>query len=326
MNKDDKFVAYLLVGLIISLIIIILVLPLTLLEFLSLEVVGEPPINGRTWMEGVNELGGEISMRFLAILGILIIALTLPIVLEWENKSLPEREVEKKEIIMFFIIAAVFFIINLVIGYHWWDPEGFLGMGPLFLPSILSLILLGLSPLLLQKRFHFRKEDLATSTDNIKEISIYMIIIAFGYGLISCIWHCCSFFEPKIYFFYLIIKLVQLWAMCSFFFKYGLKLFLSKIKPIYAHAIVSTIFGLCYPWHTWGFALTFIIFGFLLCYLTRKTDSYLPGLILLYFAYLFHAGIPWNGALVTFLVIYPISIGVLLSLVYLNIKKTYYSY
>ena len=98
MNKDNKIVAYLLVGLFISLIIIILVLPLTLLEFLSLEVVGEPPINGRTWMEGVNELGGEISMRFLAILWILIIALTLPIVLEWENKSLPEREVENKEI------------------------------------------------------------------------------------------------------------------------------------------------------------------------------------------------------------------------------------
>ena len=122
MNKYDKIVTYLLVSLIISLIILILVLPLTLLEFLSLEVVGEPPINGRTWMEGVNQLGGEISMRFLAILGVLIIALTLPIVLGWENKPLHEREVEKKEIIMFFIIAAVFFIVNLVIGYHWWDP------------------------------------------------------------------------------------------------------------------------------------------------------------------------------------------------------------
>ena len=330
MNKDDKFVAYLLVSLIISLIIIILVisliiiilvLPLTLLEFLSLEIVGEPPINGRTWMEGVNELGGEISMRFLAILGILIIALTLPFVLEWEKKSLSIREVEKKEIILFFIIAAVFFIINLVIGYLWWDPDGFLGMGSLFFPSILSLFLLGLSPLLLGKIFHFGKEDLATSTDNMKEISICMIIIAFGYGLISCIWHCCAFFEPKIFFFFFIIKLVQLWAMCTFFFKYGLKLFLNKIKPIYAYAIVSTLFGLCYPWHTWGFALTFIIFGFLLCYLTRKTDSYLPGLILLYFAYIFHAGIPWNGAMITFFVIYPISIGVLLSLVYLNILK-----
>jgi len=321
MNKDDKIVAYLLVGLIVSLIIIVLVLPLTLLEFLSLEVVGEPPINGRTWIEGVNELGGEISMRFLAILGILIIALTLPFVLEWEKKSLSIREVEKKEIILFFIIAAVFFIINLVIGYLWWDPDGFLGMGSLFFPSILSLFLLGLSPLLLGKIFHFGKEDLATSTDNMKEISICMIIIAFGYGLISCIWHCCSFFEPKIYFFFFIIKLVQLWGMCTFFFKYGLKLFLNKIKPIYAYAIVSTLFGLCYPWHTWGFALTFIIFGFLLCYITRKTDSYLPGLILLYFAYIFHAGIPWNGAMITFFVIYPISIGVLLSLVYLNILK-----
>ncbi|TFG25284.1 MAG: CPBP family intramembrane metalloprotease, partial [Promethearchaeota archaeon] len=121
--------------------------------------------------------------------------------------------------------------------------------------------------------------------------------------------------------FFFIIKLVQLWAMCTFFFKYGLKLFLSKIKPIYAYAIVSMLFGLCYPWHTWGFVLTFIIFGFLLCYLTRKTDSYLPGLILLYSAYIFHAGIPWHGALITFLVVYPISIGVLLSLIYLNILK-----
>jgi len=316
--KDSTLVLILLE---ISLCIIIWVIPLELLKYLSIEVVGEPPINGKTWMEGVEALGGHYSMRLLAILGVVIIVHTLFFVLKWENKPITQREVINKEIFMFILATIIFFIINFLIGYDWWDPDGFLGMGPLFFYSILSLVILGLLPIIFGKFFQLKDEDFASSTDNLKEISICMIIIAFGYGLISGIWHCCSFYSPSIYFFYFIIKIIQLWAMCTFFFKYGLKLFMSKTKPIYAYIIVSVLFGLCYPWHTFGFALTFMIFGFLLCYLTRKTDSYLPGLILLYFAYIFHAGLPWHGATITFFVIYPISVGVLSFLIYLNVIK-----
>ncbi|MHA1292016.1 MAG: hypothetical protein ACTSQJ_05040 [Promethearchaeota archaeon] len=149
-----------------------------------------------------------------------------------------------------------------------------------------------------------------------------MVIIAFGYGLISVIWHCCSFFNPTMYFFFFFIKLIQLWAMCTFFFKYGLRLFLNITRPWLAYLIIAILFGFCYPWHTFGFAMIFMIFGFLLCYLTRKTNSYLPGLILLYFAYIFHAGLPWHGAILTFTIVYPISIGILIILFYYNLKNS----
>jgi hypothetical protein len=300
----------------ISLSVIILTLPLELLEFLSIEVVGEPPINGRTWMEGVDELGGEISMRVLAIIGVIIIVHALFFVLDWENKPLPKRDVNRLEIATFLIATVAFFFVNFLIGYSWWDPDAFLGMGSLFIPSIVSLIILGLLPLLFRRTFQLEKKDLATSTENLKQISIFMIIIAFGYGLISTIWHCCSFFSPTIYFFYFIIKLVQLWGMCAFFFQYGFYLFLNRAKPWVAYLIVSVLFGFCYPWHTLAYAFTFTLFGFALCILTRKTGSYLSGLILLYFAYIFHAGLPWNGPIITFFLIYPISLGVMGALIY----------
>ncbi len=305
----------------IFLSILILILPLDFLEYLSLEVVGEPPINGRTWMEGVEELGGELSMRLLAILGVMIIMNVVFFVLRWENKPLKERDVQKQEIFVFLLIIVIFFIVNLVIGYAWWDPNAFLGMGVLYFPSILSLVLLGLSPFILRKIYKFEKEDLAASTDNIKNILICMIIIAFGYGLISTIWHCCSFFDPKMYYFYGVTKIIQLLALTTFLFKYGLRLFLNVTKPWIAYIIIAVLFGICFPWHTVGYAITFTGFGFLLCYLTRKTDSYLPGLVLIYFAYIFHTALPWNGPLITFTIIFPISILIVGMLIYLNLKK-----
>ncbi|MHA1294944.1 MAG: hypothetical protein ACTSQJ_20100, partial [Promethearchaeota archaeon] len=83
MNVNNKNPGYFLIVLAIILIIIILILPLSVLEYLSIEVVGEPPINGKSWMEGVSELGGALSMRILAIIGVLIIVLTLPFLLKF---------------------------------------------------------------------------------------------------------------------------------------------------------------------------------------------------------------------------------------------------
>ena len=218
----------------IGLILIILFTPLEILKFLSLEVVGEPPINGRSWLEGVEELGGEISMRSLGMIGIVIIILNLFPILKWESKEIPKREIRNSEIITFFVATIIFFSVNFLIGYDWWDPDAFLGMGPLFIPSIASLILLGMLPALFKKVFSLGREDLAINTEYFKEISMILIIIAFGYGLVSVIWHCCSFFEPKMYFFFFIIKLIQLWGMCSYFFKYGFYLFMNKVKPWFA--------------------------------------------------------------------------------------------
>lgn len=290
---------------------IILILPLDLLEFLSINVVGEPPINGRTWLEGVEELGGELSMRIIAILGLVIIVLVLPYILKMEKKEVKAREISRSEIFAFFISTIVFFIVNILIGYSWWDPEGFLGMGPLFLPSIASLIALGLLPEIFRKVFQFKREDFFDSTENLKQISVAMIVIALGYGAISCIWHCCSFFDPSIYFFYFGIKAIQLWGMCAFFFKWGFPMLLNESKEWVAYLVVSLLFGFCYPWHTFAYALVFSFFGFVICFLTRKTDSYLPGFILFYFAYIFHAGLPWNGPLITFTIIYPILLVVI---------------
>lgn len=321
MEKKANNSTVFLIILLIALCLIILSVPLDALEYLSLEVVGEPPINGRTWMEGVEELGGHLSMRLLAILGITIIILVAFFVLKWEKKDLMEREVQKLEIIIFLSITVIFFIVNFIIGYDWWDPNAFLAIGPLYFPSILSLLLLGLSPFLLGKIFEFQKEDLAGSTDNIKQILLCMITIAFGYGLVSCIWHCCSFFDPKMYYFYAVTKIIQLWALTTFFFKYGFRLFLNVTKPWISYTIISILFGICFPWHTVGYAITFTIFGILICFLTRKTDSYLPGLVLVYFAYIFHTALPWNGPLITFTIIFPLSLGILSLLIFFNVKK-----
>ena len=312
---------YLLLLIAVSLICLVLFLPLDLLEYLSLEIVGEPPINGQSWMAGVIALGGTLSMRLLAIFGILIIFLLIPIILNWEKPPFIQRQVKNAEIAFFLFATGVFFLINFLIGYEWWDPNAFLGMGPLFFQSILSLIVLGCLPEIAKLIFKFERADFAESTANIRKIAIIMILIAFGYGLISLIWHCCSFFDAKMFFFFFIIKLIQLWAMCSFFFKWGLPLFLNKTNEWTAYIIISILFGFCYPWHTFGFAITFIIFGFLICYLTRKTNSYLTGLILLYFAYIFHAGLAWQGPLITFSVIYPISITIIAVLFYFNFIK-----
>ncbi|MDD1778299.1 MAG: hypothetical protein LUQ65_09035 [Candidatus Helarchaeota archaeon] len=275
---------------------------------MSLEVVGEPPINGQSWLAGVEALGGALSMRLLAIFGIILIFSLIPIILKWQKKPIENRIVKNYELLFFLGSTLVFFVVNFLIGYNWWDPDAPLGLGPLFIPSIVSLIILGLLPELARKIFKFDRSHFAESTENLKRISVIMIIIAFGYGLISLIWHCCSFFDVKIYFFYFVIKLIQLWAMCSFFFKWGFPLFLNKTQEWMAYLIVSVLFGFCYPWHTLGFAITFILFGFLLCILTRKTNSFLTGMILLYFSYIFHTGLAWQGPLITFSVIYPIAI------------------
>lgn len=311
-------------------IFIILFLPLEILEFLSLEIIGEPPINGKTWLEGVEALGGALSMRLLAIFGMIIIVLTIPFILNLESKPIPKRSERKtgiivSEISVFIATVVIFFFVNLIIGYAWWDPNAFLGLGPLFFHSIVSLIILGLLPELFKLIFKFNRKDFAESTDQIKSIIFGMVLVAFGYGLISTIWHCCSFFDVKMYFFFFVIKLIQLWAMCSFFFKYGLKMLMSFTREWVAYLVISILFGLCYPWHTWGFAITFMFFGVILCYLTRKTDSYLSGLILLYFAYIFHAGLPWQGPFITIFVIFPLIFCILGILVLLHFKLNAFS-
>jgi hypothetical protein len=314
-------VEYLLVLIATALIILVAVIPLNLLEFLSLEIVGGPPINGLTWLEGVAALGGETSMRLLAIFGLLIILCLIPIIINWKKKPLSNRNVKIAELLLFLSATAIFLVLNILIGYAWWDPDHILGLGPLFIPSILSLIILGALPYIAKGIFKLGDECFADSTENLRKITLVMILVAFGYGLVSLIWHCCSFFEPKMFFFFFVIKLIQLWAMTTFFFKWGLPLCLNITNKWIAYLGISVLFGFCYPWHTVGFALTFTMFGILLCYLTEKTSSYLSGLILLYFAYIFHAGLAWQGPLITFAVIYPIT-GIILVLVFfLNFKK-----
>ncbi len=316
-KKRQKFLILLFF---IALSIVVILMPLTLLEFLSIEVVGGPPINGKSWIEGVNELGGELSMKFLAIIGLAILYLTFLLFLNQKPVVTNSRKANFKEIWLFLIIAIGFFFVNFFIAYAWWDPEAFLGMGPLFFPSILSLVALGFSPFIFKKVFNFN-DGFSQSKVNLKRNLIYMCLLAYGYGLISCVWHCCSFYSSQMFFFFFTIKLIQLWALCSYFFKYGFKLFFDNTKPWVAYLTISLLFGFCYPWHTLSFAITFVFFGFALFYITRKTDSYLPGLVLLYFSYIFHAGLPWQGAYITFLIIFPISVVVLVSLIGANFRK-----
>ncbi len=82
MNIKALKTRYLLVLIEVLLICLVLLIPLDLLEFLSLRVIGEPPINGLTWMEGVESLNGSIFMRILAIDGILIMFFMIPIILK----------------------------------------------------------------------------------------------------------------------------------------------------------------------------------------------------------------------------------------------------
>jgi len=322
MNSKLSKTNFILLLVAIALICLVLFIPLDLLEYLSLEVVGEPPTNGQTWMEGVEALGGPLSMRILAIFGIIFIFSLIPLLLKWQKKPIEKRTVKNWELLFFLGSTLVFFVVNFLIGYNWWDPDAILGLGPLFIPSIASLVILGLLPEIAHKIFKFERSNFAESTKNLKRISLLMIIIAFGYGLISLIWHCCSFFDVKIYFFYFVIKLIQLWAMCSFFFKWGFPLFLNITQEWKAYLIISVLFGFCYPWHTFGFAITFSIFGFLLCILTRKTNSFLTGMILLYFCYLFHTGLAWQGPLITFSVIYPIAAIMLVCNIFSIMRKS----
>ncbi|MHA1252830.1 MAG: hypothetical protein ACTSRP_22780, partial [Candidatus Helarchaeota archaeon] len=150
---------YWLILLTIGLLICIFYLPLEYLEYLSIEIVGGPPINGKTWMEGVYALGGPISMRVLASIGLIIIILNVPIIiilnvpiiLKWEKAPVKKLKVSKLKVFLFLIIAAILFVVNIVIGYDWWDPEAILGMGPLFFPSIITIILIGFIPEIIKR-------------------------------------------------------------------------------------------------------------------------------------------------------------------------------
>ena len=189
MNSKLSKTNFILLLVAIALICLVLFIPLDLLEYLSLEVVGEPPINGQTWMEGVEALGGPLSMRILAIFGIIFIFSLIPLLLKWQKKPIEKRTVKNWELLFFLGSTLVFFVVNFLIGYNWWDPDAILGLGPLFIPSIVSLIVLGLLPELARKIFKFDRSHFAESTENLTRISVIMIIIAFGYGLISLIWH-----------------------------------------------------------------------------------------------------------------------------------------
>ena len=307
----------------VVLIAIAATLPPAILEYLSLNVVGEPPINGKSWLEGVESLGGFLSMRLLATWGILLMIGVASVFLKRKNAETKPRMVENKEQILFFSVTGIFFVVNFAIGYSWWDPNGFLGIGPLFAPSIGSLIVLGIIPELVRKRLNLDQDAFFNDRRSFKQYVPFLAIAAFGYGLVSTIWHCCSFYNFNIVFFYVVTKAVQLWGMCSFFFKWGFKMFLQSLKnEKIAYLATSFLFGFCYPWHTAGFAITFTIFGFLLCVITRKTGSYHAGFLLLYLAYIFHAGLAWQGSEVTLFAIQPISLAILgLFALYLFKKK-----
>lgn len=294
------------------------VLPLDVLEYLSLNIVGEPPINGHSWLEGVAELGGEASMRFLATCGGMILILGARLFVrgnplrEGTKLSTPARKVTPGELAVFGGSTGTYFMVNISIGYAWWDPGAMLGMGSLFWPSILSVIFLGLGPTFIRFGFKLPADSFAGSTVSVKQNVPLMGAIAFYYGLLSCLWHCCSLFNETMYFFFFVVKFVQLWGMCRFFFYWGLPLLQQAFhRKAPATVVTAVLFGLCYPWHTLGFAVTFMLFGGLLAITTDRTRSYWLGLLLLYFSYIFHAALPWHGAGVTFSVVYPLGIGVL---------------
>jgi cellulose synthase/poly-beta-1,6-N-acetylglucosamine synthase-like glycosyltransferase len=88
--------------------------------------------------------------------------------------------------------------------------------------------------------------------------------------------------------------------------------------------ITALMFGICYPWHTVGFAATFAIFGLLLSIIARKTGSYVPGLALLYLAYIFHAGLPWHGAVASIYALQPIAIALVCLLVLMSVVLSHH--
>ena len=104
MNGTPLRQNYILVLLAAVLLCLALFLPFNMLEYLSLEVVGEPPINGLTWMAGVEALGGPLSMGILTILEVVIIFIAIPIILKWEKKPIAKKAIHKAELLFFLII------------------------------------------------------------------------------------------------------------------------------------------------------------------------------------------------------------------------------
>jgi len=297
-------------------------LPLDVLETLSLHVIGEPPINGQSWMAGVEALGGPLAMRVLATLGTAILLPGVWCLLARPNTEVTPRRVARGEVGMFFGVVAGFGAANLYIGYGWWDPAAFLGMGPYFAHSMALLLGLGLAPHVACRVFRHDPPTLANRHDGLLGDLMPVLLIAFGYGLVSWVWHCCSFFAAKMVFFFVVIKGVQLWAVCTFFYGWGFRMLIEAWgRRWLAYLVTSVLFGFCYPWHTFGFAAAFTAFGLLLCVVTLKTGSYLTGWALLYFAYLFHAGLPWHGPAVTFYVVFPVTLLVLVLGVWRTVRR-----
>lgn len=303
------------------LIVLIMVMPLGALETLAVRIVGEPPINGQSWAAGADALGGPFAMRALAVLGALILLPAMRRFLNQPNAVIPSRRVTRSEQAVFFAVALVFGLANLYLGYGWWDPAAFLGMGRYFPHSMALLAGLGLCPYALGRILPSQPRLLGNQPRRVRGGLAPLILMAFGYGLISCLWHCCSFFAPKMYFFFFVIKGVQLWATCAFFYGWGLTMLLQVCrKPWQACVAVSLLFGFCYPWHTFGFALTFAAFGLVLCGIMLKTGSYWSCWALLYFAYLFHAGLPWHGPRITLFAILPAALLALILSAYALIR------
>ncbi|MEX2684976.1 MAG: hypothetical protein Q6373_025600 [Candidatus Sigynarchaeota archaeon] len=298
-------------------------LPLDIMEYLSLNVVGEPPINGRSWLDGVGELGGELSMRLLAAWGVAITVLGAVLLLWKESKPVSRPRASRGELATYVAGIVAFFAANVLIGYAWWDPDGSLGMGPLYAPSIASLVAFGIIPFLVKWKCKLDSSAFAASREGLPRNLVIVAVIAFGYGLVSCIWHCCSFFDVKMYYFYFVTKIIQLWAMCSYFYMWGLPMLEARFKKgsLLPALLTAVLFGICYPWHTVGFAITFAAFGFLLAVLARKTGSYVPGLVLLFLAYIFHTGLPWNGPGFTIYVLQPVSAGIACILALLVVNR-----
>ncbi len=297
-----------------ALSVLMLLVPESTLEYLSLHVVGEPPINGKTWAEGMHATGGPWGMRWVGIVGLWIMGLGLVDLRRWQPAPWSEREVANVEVVCWAAAAVTFGVVNMAIGYSWWDPQAFLGMGPLFPHSIASLAVLGVLPILARRFFGIPGDGLATLPGHTPSMLPILVVVAFGYGLWSCLWHCCVLFAPSIVFFYLVTKLFQLSAVCVFFFGWGLPMFGARWGSTAAYLVTGATFGLCYPWHTPGFALVFAVFGVVLCDLARRAGSWLAPTLLLYMAYNFHAALPWNGADVTVYGILPASVVLLVAL------------
>ncbi|HOO56923.1 MAG TPA: CPBP family intramembrane metalloprotease [bacterium] len=317
-QEMKRTIIWLLLG--VALSIGILALPLDTLEYLSLNVVGEPPINGKTWTEGMMATGGEWGMKAIGIAGLLILILGILFIARIPFRAIRQRTVKNTEIFAFALSFVLFTAVNIWIGYRWWDPGSLLGMGPMFAHSIAALIVFGLLPTAFGAVLGVPKDGLLNNFDGIKQSIGIIVVIAAGYGLWSSLWHCCSFYIPDMFFFFFVTKLIQLWAMSSFFFKWAFPMLVNRLGITAAYIAVSVCFGIAYPWHTPGFAVAFTLFGIVLCDITRRTGSYLAPMLLLYFAYIFHAGAPWHGYAVSVYGILPAASAVLVALVGSYIK------